>query len=306
MKKKIVFMGTPEFSIETLKVLANSDYILECVYTQPPKKKSRGQKILPSPIQIAGKKLGLKVRNPKTLNDKKEYEYFKSINPYIVIVVAYGNIIPKNYLNLPQKGFINIHASLLPRWRGAAPIQRSIINQDSETGVSFMKIEEKLDTGPYMKQIKIKIEKETTAKILSKKLSKLGADNILECLNLIENGQEKFIEQDNSKVTYAKKIIKSESKINWSHSADEILSRINGLNPTPGAWFEYMGLKYKIWKAEISDITGNPGEVLSRNLIIACKKKSLKIIEIQKEGKNKLSAEEFIMGTKIPEKTIIS
>ena len=155
MTKKIVFMGTPQFSVQTLEVLTKSKYKIECVYTQPPKKSSRGQKINPSAIQLSAEKLGLNIRTPDNLDNDVEYKYLKSVDAYLIIVVAYGKIIPKNFLNLPKKGFINIHASLLPKWRGAAPIQRSIINQDYESGISIMKINEKLDAGPFMKQVKV-------------------------------------------------------------------------------------------------------------------------------------------------------
>tara|TARA_A100001011_G_C14158539_1_gene777188 strand:- start:25 stop:942 length:918 start_codon:yes stop_codon:yes gene_type:complete len=298
MQKKIVFMGTPEFSVQTLKVLFKSNYKVECVYTQPPKKSFRGQKVKASPVEIIAKKFNLNIRNPIKL-DNKDYKYLKSIKPFIVIVVAYGQIIPKNFLELSEMGFLNIHASLLPKWRGAAPIQRSIMNQDEETGISFMKIEEGLDEGPYLKQIKIKIDNQTTSKVLSEKLSKIGAENILECLSLIENGEAKFIKQDPSKATYAKKINKKESKINWEDSAKNILSKINGLNPSPGAWFEYGGLRYKVWKAVISDQSGKAGEIIDEKLTIACKEKSLRIIEIQKEGKNKMLTKDFLLGIKI-------
>ncbi|MFL2889915.1 MAG: methionyl-tRNA formyltransferase [Pelagibacteraceae bacterium] len=299
MKKKIVFMGTPEFSVQTLEVLNKSTYVIECVYTQPPKKSSRGQKIKASPIQNISEKLGLKVRTPTTLENKDEYEYLKSLKPYIVIVVAYGKIIPKDYLSLPKKGFLNIHASLLPKWRGAAPIQRAIINQDQETGISFMKINEGLDEGPYMKQVKVKINDKTTSDDLSKKLSKIGSENILECLDLIEKNKAKFIDQVDKNAIYAKKINKTEAKIDWDQSAKNIVYKINALNPYPGAWFTINKSRYKIWKAEISELNGLPGEILSEDLIIGCKEKSIKVIEIQKEGKKRLSVPNFIAGTKI-------
>ena len=278
-------MGTPEFAVQTLEVLAKSEYQLECVYTQPPKKSSRGQKLNATPVQIAAERLHLKIKTPVSLNNESDFEYFKFIKPYIVIVVAYGQIIPKKYLDLSKKGFINIHASLLPKWRGAAPIQRSIMNLEKETGISFMKIEEGLDTGPFMSQIKIKINKETNSLELSNKLAELGAKNILKCLDIISNNKEKFIKQDNSKATYAKKIEKSESKIIWNEKADKVLAKINGLNPTPGAWFEHKKIRYKIFKAEISNLSGEPGEVLNDSLSISCKDQSINILEIQKEGK---------------------
>ena len=299
MGKKIVFMGTPKFAVPTLEVLARSNYEIECVYTQSPKKSLRGQKVNQTPVHLASSKLKLKVRTT-SLDSEEEYSYFKSLKPFIVIVVAFGQIIPKKYLNLSEMGFINVHASLLPKWRGAAPIQRSIINQDKETGISIMKIEEDLDAGPYMKQVKVEIDDETTTKSLSKKLSELAAENIIDCIKLIEKGKDKFVNQDHSKATYAKKIKKSESKIIWKQKAKEVLSKINGLNPFPGAWFNYNGSRYKIWKAEISTLKGEPGTVLDETLTVACEDNSIKVLEIQKEGKNKLSINNFISGTKIP------
>tara|TARA_B100001093_G_C26722621_1_gene968543 strand:+ start:351 stop:1274 length:924 start_codon:yes stop_codon:yes gene_type:complete len=298
MSKKIVFMGTPEFSVQSLKLLVGSEHEVVCVYSQPPKKSFRGQKINLSPVHNEASKLKLNIRTPNDLNTEEEYKYFKSLNPYLVIVVAYGKIIPKKYLNLSQKGFLNIHASLLPKWRGAAPIQRSIMNSDIETGISIMKIEEKLDTGPYMIQAKIKIDEQTTTKILSGKLSKLGAEQILRCISLIEENKAKFINQDHEKATYAKKIEKSEAKINWNDTAKNILLKINSLNPSPGAWFLFKGSRYKIWKASISNLNGSFGEIINEDLTIACSKNSIKVLEIQKEGKKSLSISKFLIGNK--------
>lgn len=292
-------MGTPEFSVEILKTLKESNYEIACVYTQSAKKSSRGQKLKKSPTQLFAELNNLKIRHPISLSEENEYNFFKSLNAYIVIVVAYGKIIPKKYLQLAEKGFINIHASLLPKWRGAAPIQRSIMNNDSETGISFMRIEEGLDTGPYMKKIKVKIDQHTNSRTLSKKLSKIGAENIINCIQLIENNEAQFISQNNDLATYAKKIEKSESKINWDDDAKKILLKINGLNPDPGAWFEFEGSRYKVWKGELSNLKGSPGKVLDDKLTVGCKENSLKILEIQKEGKKRLLTNNFLIGTKI-------
>jgi methionyl-tRNA formyltransferase len=306
MSKKIVFMGTPRFSVRTLEILAKSSFEVVCVYTQPPKKSSRGQKINSSPIQQAAEKLDLQVKVPINLHQEKEYEYFKMLNPDIVIVVAYGNIIPKNYFKLSKKGFINIHASLLPKLRGAAPIQRSIINLEKETGISIMRIEEELDTGPYMMQDKVLIDSQTNTEILGDKLAELGAINIIECINLIFKNEAKFIKQNHKNATYAKKIKKEEARILWAEDARHVLAKINAFNPTPGAWFEYEKTRYKIWKAEIAEVSGLPGKILDENMIIACKKNSIKIVEIQKEGKARLSLNEFLKGSKIPKNFILS
>jgi len=299
MSKKIVFMGTPKFSVETLKVLVDSDYDIACVYTQSAKKSLRGQRVNESPVQKVARELKLNFRCPVNLNNKEEYDYFKSLNPYIVIVVAYGKIIPKNYLNIPNKGFINIHASLLPKWRGAAPIQRSIMSRDQYSGISIMQIKEDLDVGPIMRQIKVKIEEQTTTKILSEKLSELGAKNILDCISTIEKEKASFIDQKHSEATYAKKINKLESQITWKEKAENVLAKINALNPSPGSWFELNNVRYKIWKAEVCNDSGEPGKVIDKNLIVACKEKSIKILEIQREGKNKLLINDFLSGTNI-------
>ena len=299
MSKKIVFMGTPKFSIKTLEALEKSSYEIVCVYTQPPKKSARGQNINPSPIQIIAERLSLKVRSPNNLDSEEELKYFKSLNPYIAIVVAYGKIIPENYLDIPEKGFLNIHASLLPKLRGAAPIQRAIMNMHKESGISFMKIQKDLDTGPCMMQISTKINEQTSSSNLSNELSNLGAKNIVKCLELIKKNNANFSEQDHTKTSYAKKIDKKESKIMWDQKADIILAKINGLNPKPGAWFELAGSRYKIWKAKIINLQGNPGELINKNMTICCKDKAIQILEIQKEGKKKLSIKDFLKGAKI-------
>ena len=296
MSYKIIFMGTPKFSVPTLESLAKSSYQISCVYTQSPKKSNRGQKLNSSPIQNCAENLKLTVRNPNNLNTDEEIKFFKKVNPDIVIVVAYGQLISKKFLDIPTKGFINIHASLLPQWRGAAPIQRAIMNLDKQTGVSIMKITEGLDSGPVMKKIEIDINPSDTSGIISEKLSKIGSKHIVRILDDIFNEKNKFIEQDHNNATYAKKIKKNESKINWEESAKNIIGKINGLNPDLGAWFEYKNVRYKIWKASIFDKTGTAGVILDNNFTIGCKNKSIKIDEIQREGKNKLLLKNFLPG----------
>ena len=296
MPQKIIFMGTPQFSVSTLELLEKSSYKISHVYTQPPKKSNRGHKMSPSPVQKSAENLGLAVRSPSSLNTDEEFKFFQELNPDIVVVVAYGQLIPQKYLNVPKKGFINIHASLLPKWRGAAPIQRAIINLDEETGLSLMKITEKLDSGPIMKKIKISISPSDTSKEVSEKLSKIGSENIVNVLNDIFENKAKFIEQQHEHATYAKKIKKNEGKIDWNNSAKNIIGIINGLNPNPGAWFEYKKIRYKIWKASINDKKGSVGTILDNNFTIACNDKSIQIIEIQREGKNKLFLKNFLPG----------
>ena len=306
MFKKIVFMGTSNFSVPILKSLYQNGYPIVTIYTQPPQKSMRGQKVNKSPIQKMAENLCIECRTPDSLKENnEEYNFLKLLNPDLVIVVAYGQLIPKSYLSLSKHGFINIHASLLPKWRGAAPIQRSIMNLDKETGVSIMKIVEKLDAGPVMKQEKINITSEMNAEDLSNKLSDLSSKLILECIDEIEGGKAKFIDQDEQKATYAKKINKEEGKINWDNSAENILAQINSLLPNPGAWFSFMGERYKILKASISEAEGEKGKVIDNNLTIACKSKSIKVNEIQRQGKNKQSTSEFLLGSKIKKETAL-
>ncbi len=306
MSQKIVFMGTPEFSIPTLELLINSKYDIAAVYTQPPSKANRGQKTIPSSIEIFSKKKLLNVKTPESLNNDGEFEYFKSLKPDLVVVVAYGKIIPKKFLDLPKFGFINLHASLLPKWRGAAPIQRSIMNLDTQTGISIMKIIEKLDAGPVMHKEIIKINENVDTFTLSKVLSNLGAKSMINALQKVFNSQAVFNEQDHSKATYAKKITKQEGQINWNESANKIVAKINGLNPNPGAWFKFKGERIKIWKGIVANKEGKPGEIIDSNLTIACSEKSIKIIEIQKEGKTRQTAEKFLLGSKLKQGEIIS
>ena len=306
MFKKIVFMGTSNFSVPILKSLYQNGYPIVTIYTQPPQKSIRGQKVNKSPIQKMAENLCIECRTPDSFKENnEEYNFLKLLNPDLVIVVAYGQLIPKNYLSLSKHGFINIHASLLPKWRGAAPIQRSIMNLDKETGVSIMKIVEKLDAGPVMKQEKINITSEMNAEDLSNKLSDLSSKLILECIDEIEGGKAKFIDQDEQKATYAKKINKEEGKINWDNSAENILAQVNSLFPNPGAWFSFMGERYKILKASISEAEGEKGKVIDNNLTIACKSKSIKVNEIQRQGKNKQSTSEFLLGSKIKKETAL-
>jgi methionyl-tRNA formyltransferase len=301
MTKKIVFMGTPSFAVPIIKVLHEKKYLISASYTQPPQKSQRGQKINISPIQDISETLNIECRTPKTLKDnKEELEFFKKLEADIVIVVAYGQIIPKEFLSLSKKGFINIHASLLPKWRGAAPIQRSIMNLEKETGISIMRIGEKLDTGPICSSYKLNIIENDNAEIVSKKLSILASEKIAENIDRILDGKVEFKEQDHNNATYASKIEKSEGEIQWSNNAENIIGKINGLYSSPGAFFIYKNERYKILKAELASGTGDSGEVLSDYLEICCgNQKSIKVLEIQRQGKNPQNISEFSLGSKI-------
>ena len=301
-------MGTPLFAVPILKSLYQNGYSISVVYTQPPQKSQRGQKINKSPIQGISETLNIDFRSPFTLkNNDEEYDFIKKLNADLAIVVAYGQIIPKEYLNLTKKGFINIHGSILPKWRGAAPIQRSIMNLDNEIGISIMKIVEELDSGPVSNIYKIKLDHNNNAQEISEKLSLLAAEKILDNVDDILDDKVKFFNQDHSKATYAQKIGKIEGKINWNDKALSILGKINGLFPTPGAFFNFNGERYKILKAEIGNGLGEIGEVLSDKLEIACgNNNSIKILEIQRQGKKPQKIGEFMFGSQIKKGSILS
>ena len=299
-------MGTPMFSVPILKSLYQNGYPVTCVYTQPPQRSKRGQKVNKSPVQGISETLNIEFRAPETLKDnQEEYEFIKNHEADLAVVVAYGQIIPKNILSLTRKGFINIHASLLPKWRGAAPIQRSIMNLDKETGISMMKINEELDSGAVSNQYKLEIGDENAEEI-SEKLSLLAAEKILDEIDNVLDDKANFIEQDHSKATYAPKIDKSEGRINWNEKAEQILGKVNGLYPVPGAWFNFAGERYKILKSKIGNAVGKVGEVTSDELEIICgDNKSLKILEIQRQGKRVQSINEFMLGSRIKKGMIL-
>ena len=301
-------MGTPLFAVPILKSLYQNGYPITVVYTQPPQKSQRGQKINKSPIQSISETLNIDFRSPENLKDNKdEYDFIKNLKAELAIVVAYGQIIPKEFLNLTKKGFINIHASILPNWRGAAPIQRAIMNLDEETGISIMKIVESLDKGPVSNIYKIKLNQNQNYQEISEKLSLIAAEKILDNIDEILEGNAKFLEQNDSKASYAKKIEKIEGKINWNNDSKNILGKINGLYPSPGAFFLFNGERFKIRKAEIGNGQGIAGEVLSDSLEVACgDTKSIKIIEIQRQGKNPQKVNEFILGSKIKKGLILN
>ena len=298
--KKIVFMGTPLFAVPILKSILRKGYNIPLVYTQPPSKSNRGHKVSKSPIHKFCEENNLKVRTPenfKNIDDEKNI--LEKLKADIAIVVAYGQILPKDILHVCKKGFINIHASLLPKLRGAAPIQRSIMNLDNETGISLMQINEKLDQGKVYSQYRIKLNKDDNAEDLSFKLSNLAAGKIVGDIEGIFENKKKFFEQDHSKATYANKIDKEEGRIDWNDKAENIIGKINGLYPVPGAWFYFNGTRYKILKASFSKNSATPGKVIDDHIEVSCGTNSIKILEIQREGKKVQKIRDFILGTQI-------
>ena len=300
MSKKIVFMGTSNFAVPILKSLYQNGYPISVVYTQPPKKSNRGQKLNKSPINLFSENISLEVRTPQSLKNNNDEElYLTELQPDIILVVSYGQIIPKNLLNIPKNGFLNVHASLLPKWRGAAPIQRSIMNLDKETGISMMKINENLDEGPVCNQYSLKISEKMNSEELSEKLSLIASEKILDILDNIYDGKIEFKDQDHSKATYAKKIQKIEGKIDWNENAEKIIGKINGLYPYPGAYFSFNGERYKILKAEKSSTKGKAGSIVSENFEVCCGEGSIQVLSIQREGKRVQKINEFLLGTQI-------
>jgi len=304
MLKKIVFMGTSVFAVKILKSLYQNGYPIATVYTQAPKKSNRGMRVTKSPVHSISETLSLEVRTPVTLkNNQEEYEYLKDIDADMCLVIAYGQIIPESFLNLTKKGFINIHASLLPKYRGAAPIQRAIMNLEKKTGISIMKINSQLDEGPVCKSYEIDIDEKDSSDDLSEKLSDLAVEKILDDIDDILDDKAKFKDQDHSKATYAKKINKKESSIDWNTPAKSVIAKINGLN---GAHFIFQGARYKILKAELNNLSGKPGEIIGDSLEIACKEKSIKVMMIQREGKKPQKTPEFLLGSQIKKGLFLS
>ena len=301
MSLNIAFMGTPQFAVPTLKKILLTSHSVKAVYSQPPRKSNRGMKLEKSPIHVLAEENNLSVRTPNSLEE--DFDYFQQLNVDLVVVVAYGQIISKQFLQLPKYGFLNVHASLLPKWRGAAPIQRSVMAQDSATGISIMKIEEQLDSGPVLLVESMKLNLSTTSGEVENYLSNIGGDKILEAIQLIEEGKARFILQEEDKATYAKKIKKEDEIIHWNKPAKEIIAQIHGLNPRPGAYFTYKEEKIKIWKAEYVAKNDKPGLVLDNQLCISCGEGALKILEIQRPGKKIQQTKDFLLGFTIPENT---
>ena len=293
---KIAFMGTPNFAVPALKKI-NETFKVDTVFTQPPRKSKRGMKELSSPVHEISNQLNLDVRTPNRLND--DLEFFKSKKFSLVVVAAYGQIIPDDFLK--ECLFINIHASLLPSWRGAAPIQRSLMNKDKSTGISIMKIEKELDSGPVLLKQSLPINIYSKHGDVEHKLSEIGSDLIVKAIELINEGKYEFKQQNHNLKTYAKKITKEDEKIIWNMEAETVAARIHALTPSPGSYFDYNNEKLKIFECKLSDkIAEKSGHIhiVDERLFIACKDKYIEILEIQKPGKNKQKIKEFLKGYK--------
>jgi len=301
---KVIFMGTPEFAIPSLRALYKHGYDIKAVVTQPDRPKGRGKKVLPPPIKIEGQALGLKILQPHNIKEQNFINIVKSFDIDCIIVVAYGQILPKEILNYPPYGCINVHASLLPKYRGAAPINWAIINGDTMTGVTTMYMSEGLDTGDILLKDKIKINNSMTAGELHDILSELGADVLIKTLELVQKNLIKPIPQDDSKSTYAPMLDKKIAKINWNSDAINISNIVRGLNPWPVACTTYKNSKVKIWKAQVieKNSMGQPGEIIYVNkegIFVCTKDKILIIKELQFPNSRRMTVEEYIRGNDI-------
>lgn len=292
---KVVFMGTPDFAVPVLQRLIDEHEVI-CVYTRAPKEAGRGNKISKTPVHLLAESKGIEVRTPKTLRNEEEQKLFCALNAEIAIVAAYGLILPKAVIEAFPRGCLNVHASLLPRWRGAAPIQRSIEAGDKESGVTIMQVVEALDAGAMYKKGVVPITSDTTGGILHDKLSAVGADLMSEVLQHLD--EIKPLAQDESLVTYAAKLNKAESLLDFTKPAEMLERKIRAFNPFPAMFFEYNGERFKVLTAEVVDMNGNAGQILDgeHNLIVACGAKALKITEIQRQGKKAMPIADLLRG----------
>ena len=300
---RLAFMGTPDFAVPTLSELLGAGHDIAAVYTQPPRKAGRGQKLQPSPVHRFADQAGIPVRTPLNFKAEDDKVAFEQLGLDVAVVVAYGLILPKRILDAPKLGCLNLHGSLLPRWRGAAPIQRAVMAGDTETGVMVMQMERGLDTGPVLLAERTPIGPTTTAGHLHDHLAQIGASLMVRALAALERGGLAATPQAEDGVTYADKISKEESRIDWRKPSTQIDCEIRGLTPFPGAWFEFDGQRVKVLEAGPADGQGKSGHVLDDQLTVACGEGALAIRRVQRAGKSATSVDEFLRGLPIPKGT---
>ena len=297
---RIIFMGTPDFAVPALQALHDAAHQIVCVYTQPPRPAGRGKKLQPSPVEKRAEQLGIAVRSPKSLKGEEAQAEFAALEADVAVVAAYGLILPQAVLDAPKHGCLNIHASILPRWRGAAPIHRAIMAGDPVTGVTIMQMEAGLDTGPMLATVRTPIEDKTTGE-LTEELAELGANLMVGTLR--DLAIHIPVAQDDEEATYAPKIDKAEARIDWSRPAGELVRHVHGLAPFPGAWCEMDGAngkeRVKLLRAEIAEGSGAPGEVLDDELTIACGEGAMRPLRLQRAGKPAMDRADFLRGNPI-------
>jgi methionyl-tRNA formyltransferase len=298
---KVIFMGTPDFSVPALEALVTAGHDVVCVYCQPPRPAGRGKKERPTPVHARALDLGLTVRHPVSLKGATPQAEFAALGADVAVVVAYGLILPRAVLDAPKQGCLNIHASLLPRWRGAAPIHRAIMAGDTETGISIMQMEEGLDTGPVLMREATPITPEETTDQLHDRLSAMGARLIVDTLAQLEH----LVAQPQSDVgvSYAHKIDKAEARVDWTQAADRVDRHIRGLSPFPGAWTEQDGARLKLLASRVVQGEGPPGTVLDDTLTVACGQGAVRLLRLQRPGKAAQDTETFLRGHPVPRGT---
>jgi methionyl-tRNA formyltransferase len=300
MPLRLIFMGTPEFAVPTLRALRGAGHEIVAVYTREAKPAKRGMKLQPPPVEQESRRLGIAVLTPTTLKAPEAQQEFEALQADAAVVVAYGMILPQAILDAPRLGCYNLHASLLPRWRGAAPINRAIMAGDAESGVMVMKMDAGLDTGDVAMAERVAITDAMTAADLHDALAPLGAGLMARAMGALERGDLRLTPQSDQGVTYAAKIDKAEARIDWARPARAVLRHIHGLSPFPGAWCEMPiegGARVKILRCELAEGSGAPGELLDDRLTIACKDGAIRILELQRAGKQPMQVDDFLRGT---------
>jgi methionyl-tRNA formyltransferase len=296
MPLRVVFMGTPDFAVPTLAEIVGAGHDVAAVYTQPPRPAGRGMAETPSPVQRFAAAAGIPVETPRTLKVPEVQDRLRATAPDVIVVVAYGLLLPQAVLDIPPLGCLNLHGSLLPRWRGAAPIQRAIMAGDAETGVMVMKMEAGLDTGPVGMAERIAIAPDATAQEIHDRLSILGADLMHRALGALERGGLQFVPQSVEGVITAAKIDKAEARIDWTLPATAVHDRIRGLSPFPGAWFDLGGERVKVLRSTLAAGAGAPGTVLDDRLTVACGSGAVRLLQVQRAGGKPLAADAFLRG----------
>lgn len=299
MSLRLAFMGSPIFALPALEALLNAGHEVACVYSQPPRPAGRGKQERQTPVHAFAVERGIEVRTPRSLKQAEEQDAFAALKLDAAIVVAYGLILPKPILDVPKLGAFNLHGSLLPRWRGAAPIQRAIMAGDRVTGVQMMRMEEGLDTGPVLATAQTSIESEDNSSTLHDRLSGLGARLLIDTLEKLERGEARETPQSEEGVTYAHKITPAEARIDWTRPAREVDCMIRGLAPHPGARFELDGARIKVLHSRLGLGDGAPGEVLDDEFLIACGSGAVRLLTVQREGRAPLAAEAYLRGAPV-------
>jgi methionyl-tRNA formyltransferase len=310
MALRVVVMGTPDFSVPTLAEIVGQGHEVAAVYARAPAPAGRGMELRKSPVHVAAERFGIEVRTPKNFRDPADVEALAELAPDLIVVVAYGVILPQSVLDIPSLGCVNVHASLLPRWRGAAPIQRAIMAGDAETGVAIMKMEAGLDTGPVGLVEKVAITSEMTAGELHDRLSRAGADALGRALAALSRGTLAFTPQHEEGVTYAKKIANDEARIDWTQSAQAVHDHVRGLSPFPGAFCMIDGAKgperIKVLRTTRSDEQGAPGIALDDRLLIACGDGAVRLLEVQRAGSKPMKSDDLLRGFAVAKGTVLS